>query len=582
MQKKSKQPLSLLGLYRQTLKHKQGVILVILLQILWSILTLIFPFLTQILVDQGINYEDIDMIQLVLLAMFMLFIGSVAADFFKDWLIRHIGVRMNMDLVNNYLDHLIARGIYYLGNAKEGEILQAYNENYKIEIFLTKYTTDLFNLIFRFLLFGVLLFVFDLQVGLIFMGSLVLLFVWTLSFLPQRAGLDELRFGVQANSRSQLIELFNGIADIKVNNLEYDQMNRWYEVQDQFSMARLKLLQVSQKVKGGAYFINYAKDVFILYFTALAVVDGTITLGTMLAIQYVLGQLNRPMMDFSMIIGQWLDAKLSLNRINEFSGDEAEEYLPPESFPRRDYFGEVRIDRLAYEYADGKQALKDISLNMPYGQKIAIVGESGSGKSTFIKILLKLLPYRRGTINIGDRDLRSLESKSWRKGLSTVLQEGYVFQGSIKYNITLEEEDQKIDYQLVTEAIKVACLEEVIYDLSDGLETRLGKGGQGLSKGQAQRVLVARAVYKNSNYLIMDEPTSALDNMTSRNVIKNISRFFDGKSIIVATHKLPIAEYFDYVFMFRNGQIIEHGTHTDLMDRKSDYFELYNSFLKIQ
>ncbi len=582
MQKKSKQPISLLGLYRQTLKHKQGVLQVILLQLLWSVLTLIFPFLTQILVDQGINYQDMEMIQLVLLAMFMLFIGSVAADFFKNWLIRHIGVRLNMDLVNNYLDHLIAQGIYYLGSRKEGEILQTYNENYRIEIFLTKYTTDLFDLIFRFILFGILLFVFDTSVGWIFLLSLVLLFLWTLSFLPYRKGLDEMRFGVQASTRSQLIEIFNGIADIKVNNLEYDQMGRWYEAQDQFSLARLKLLQIAQWVRGGAYFINYAKDIFILFFTAVAVVEGQITLGTMLAIQYVLGQLNRPMMQFSTIIGEWLDAKLSLDRINKFSGDEREEYLPPEHFPRLDFAEKIEISRLAYEYEPGKQALTDISLSLPYGQKIAIVGESGSGKSTLIKILLKLLPYNRGLINIGNRDLRTLEPKSWRKGLSTVLQEGYVFQGTIKYNITLEDDDQKIDFGLLQEAIRAACLEEVIDQLTEGIETKLGKGGQGLSKGQSQRVLVARAVYKNSNYLIMDEPTSALDNMTSRNVIKNISRFFDGKSIIVATHKLPIAEYFDYVFLFRNGRIIEHGTHLELMERKSDYYELYNSFLKIQ
>ena len=582
MVNKEDQQQSLTGLYGKMWKHPQGVIQVIILQLIWSFLTLLFPFLTQIIVDQGISYQDLNIIQIALLGMIMLFIGSTVADFFKNWLLRHLGVRLNLDIVKNYMNHLISHGLLYIGNKKEGDILQSFNENFKIEQFLTTHTANLIDVVVKLLLFGGVLFVFDLRVGLVFVGALLALMAWTFAFLPTRKKLDDMRFAAQSRSRTQLIEIFNGIADIKVNNLEYPQMNLWHDAHDNLSQFRLKLLQVAQLVRGGTYFINHLKDIFILYFTSLSVMDGSLTLGTLLAVLYIIGQLNQPMSDSSIVFGYWLDAKLSLDRIQQFSGSMAEDYQPAKDYPTLHIQEEVLVKNLEFSYQPGQPVLKKINIDIPYGKKIAIVGESGSGKSTFIKLLLGLFEQNKGTIKLGYQDLRNINEKSWRNSISTVLQEGYVFRGSIKHNITLGVDSEIIDYDLLQKAIEVSCLEEVIQNLDKGVSTVLGKGGQGLSKGQAQRVLLARAIYKNGHYLIMDEPTSALDNMTSRNVIKNVSQFFEDRSIIVATHKLPIAEYFDYVFLFKNGAIVEQGTHTELMARESDYYELYNSFLKIQ
>ena len=563
-------------------KHRQAVLQVIILQLLWGILTLMFPFLTQILVDQGIDYLDLDLIYLIMWAMIMLFIGSTGADFFKEWLLRHIGIRIHMKIVNDFLAHLLAQGISLLNKKKEGEILQSFTDTYRIELFLTDQTVKMINAIFKFVLFSIVLFIFNFKIGIIFLIALLLLIGWNLSFIPMRGKVDEWRFKVISTSRTQLLEIFNGSAEIKINNLEFSQLKKWHDVQDGSSQARLKLQQIKLLVLGGTYTINQMKDVFIIFYTAKSVLEGELTLGALLAITYILGQLNHPILESANTFSLWYDAKLSLDRINVFSGDQKEEYLPPEHFPKLGLRENIEVSDLNYSYDGERLILKHISIDIPYGKKIAIVGESGSGKSTFIKILLKLLEYREGQIHVNAQDLRNLNEKSWRRSISTVLQEGYVFADTLKYNVTLCETDEEIDFTRLNEAIRLSCLKEVVKELSEGVETKLGKSGNRLSTGQGQRVLLARAIYKSGDYLIMDEPTSALDNMTSRQVIKNLSAFFEGRSIIVATHKLPIAEYFDYVFLFKNGEIIEQGTHMELMAKEAAYFELYNSFLKIQ
>lgn len=573
---------SLLSLLREMLEHRQAVFQVVSLQLIWGLLTLMFPFLTQILVDQAISFQDIDMIYLIIASMFMLFIGSTGADFFKEWMLKNIGIRLHMRIVNDFVGHLLAQGIHLIHTKKEGEILQSFVDTHRIEGFLTIQTVKIVNAVFKFVLFGAILFIFDLRVGIIFLIVVIAMILWHVAFIPMRSRVDEWRFKVSSKSRNQLLEIFSGSVEIKANNLEHDQMSKWYEIQDGYSMARLRLQRIAHMVLGGAYTINHLKDVLIIFYTALAVVEGNLSLGAMLAITYILGQLNHPMLETSITFSQWIDARLSLQRINMYSGDQKEEYLPPDHFPPLELKEDILVSNLSYSYDKEQKVLENISIDIPYGKKIAIVGESGSGKSTFIKILLKLINYTEGQIAVNRQDLRSINDKSWRKGVSSVLQEGYVFAESLKYNIALTRDDKAIDFTRIHEAIRVSCLEDLLQDLPDGLETKIGKAGRPMSKGQAQRVLLARAIYKNGDYLIMDEPTSALDNLTSRKVIKNISEYFNSRSIIIATHKLPIAEYFDYVFLFRNGKIIEKGTHMELMANEAEYYELYHSFLKIQ
>ena len=573
---------SLISLLREMMQHRQAVTQVVVLQLLWGLLTLMFPFLTQILVDQGISYQDMNMVNLIMIAMITLFIGSTGADFFKEWMLKNIGIRLHMRIVNDFVGHLLAQGIHLITTKKEGEIIQSFVDTHRIEGFLTIQTVKIINAIFKFVLFGAVLFIFDIKIGFIFLAVVIAIIGWHVAFIPKRKRVDEWRFKVGSTSRNQLLEIFSGSVEIKTNNLEYDQMSKWYDIQDGYGLARLQLQRISHSVLGGAYTINHLKDVFIIYYAARGVLEGDLTLGAMIAITYILGQLNHPMLETSLTFSQWIDARLALKRINMYSGDEKEEYLPPHHFPELNLQENITVSNLNYSYDQEIKVLQGISIDIPYGKKVAIVGESGSGKSTFIKILLKLLRYQKGEIRVNAQDLRSINEKSWRKGISTVLQEGFVFAESLKYNIALSRVDSEIDFAKVNEAIKISCLEDLLRDMPEGLDTKVGKGGRQMSKGQAQRVLLARAIYKNGNYLIMDEPTSALDNMTSRNVIKNISNHFDGKSVIVATHKLPIAEYFDYVFLFRNGQIIEEGTHEELMAKEADYYELYHSFLKIQ
>ena len=342
------------------------------------------------------------------------------------------------------------------------------------------------------------------------------------------------------------------------------------------SNTRLSQLKIWQSYDGGVRIINQFRDIFIVFFTAIAVMKGTLSLGAMLAIQYILGRLNQPMTDIMQFVQDYQDAKLSMERLSTFTAPTEEDYLPNPNHPPVTLKAPIIVDNLHFNYKE-TPAIKGISLEIPYGKKIAIVGESGSGKSTLMKVLLKLLKPQDGKIKIGNQQLRNIDTGVWRENCSTLAQEGLIFSESLEYNISLEEDATKVDGIRLQKVIEEACLDKLIDTFEDGLNTKLGRTGKTLSKGQTQRVLLARALYKNTPYLFFDEPTSALDNITAQQVIQNILTNYADKSVFIITHKVEFAAVMDYIYLMENGEIIERGTHQELMSKEGRYAELWRN-----
>ncbi len=560
------------GLYQQLFKYKTAILQVLALQLLWVLFELIFPFLTQALVDQGINHQDIDFIYLLLVGQLALFVGILTSDFLRLWLLRHIGIRINIKLVNAYLHNLLFKQYLFFSNKKQGDLIQHINDNLRIETFMTGSSVNFVSAIFKILVFGIVMFIFNWRIGLIFIISFFLVIFWDLFFLRYREKIDNERFRVGSEMRSQLMEVLEGLVDIKVNNLERYKVGEWHEVQDQFAQNRLRILRIYQIYQGFNFIIGQLRDIFILFFAATAVIDGTMTLGAMLAIQYILGQLSKPTTDIMQFVQDWQDAKLSLGRLEEVFLKSQKEYEPDEFYPTTKYQQDIAFNKVKFTYKE-VPTIKDITFEAPYGHKIALVGKSGSGKSTIIKMILKLLEAGEGEVKVGEHRIQHINYKTWRENCSFVSQDGFIFSNTLSYNITLTEDTSTIDFDRMNEAIQLSCLDQIMGGLKEGVNTLVGRGGKQFSKGQVQRILLARAIYKNANYLIMDEPTSALDNITAKKVIQNIEQHFAGRTIITATHKLKLFEHVDKIVMIDEGAIVEQGNFEELIKLEGAYYQ---------
>lgn len=572
MDESSKNISTFSGLYQQLFKYKFAIFQVLALQLLWVLFELIFPFLTQALVDQGINHQDIDFIYLLLLGQLFLFLGIVLSDFLRLWLLRHIGIRINIKLVNSYLHNLLFKQYLFFSNKKQGDLIQHINDNLRIETFMTSSSVNFISAIFKIFVFGLVMFIFSWKIALVFLVSFLLVILWDFYFLRYREKIDNRRFKIGSQMRSHLMEVLEGLIDIKVNNLETYKVNQWSQIQDKFAQNRLAILRIYQTYQGFNLIIGQLRDIFILFFAAMSVINGTMTLGAMLAIQYILGQLTKPTTDIMQFVQDWQDAKLSLERLSDVFLKAEKEYEPEEFYPQIGYQKNIAFDKVRFTYKD-VPTIQNISFDIPYGSRMALVGKSGSGKSTIIKLILKLLQAEEGEIKVGEHRLPHINYKTWRENCSFVSQDGFVFSNSLSYNITLEEDRTKVDFARMDEAIKLSCLDQIMEGLEKGVETMVGRGGKQFSKGQVQRILLARAIYKNANYLIMDEPTSALDNITAKKVIQNIEKHFAGRTIITATHKLKLFEHVDQIVMIEDGGIVEQGNFEALLEKQGAYYK---------
>jgi ATP-binding cassette subfamily B protein len=550
--------------------------------IVGCILQLLLPFLTQAIVDVGIIQKDIPFIWLILLAQFMLLLGQASIDFVRRRILLHISTRINISLISDFFIKLMRLPMRFFDTKQLGDLLQRIEDHRRVQDFLTAQTLNVLFSIFSFIIFGIILIFFEVKIFLVFLAGSFLYGIWILFFLRKRRLLDYRYFEQAALDRNATYQLITGMQDIKLQNYEIEKRWEWEDIQaDKFDV-NLETLSLTQTQEAGGIFINESKNLLITAMTAIAVVNGDMTLGMMLAVQYIIGQLNSPVEQLMNFIYDWQDVSISLDRMNEIHQQKEEEnaHRTISSFDVH-VNKDVNINNLSFQYngEDSPKVLKNINLILPEGKTTAIVGTSGSGKTTLIKLLLGYYEPVSGDIIIGGESLNSFNLQWWRTQCGAVMQDGYIFSESIAKNIATSNID--IDIHKLRYAAEVANIKEYIENLPLKYNTKIGQDGQGLSQGQRQRILIARAVYKNPQFIFFDEATNALDANNERKIIDNLEHFYQGKTVVIVAHRLSTVKNADNIVVLNDGEIVEQGTHLELTSRHGMYYHLVKNQLEL-
>ena len=545
-----------------------------------SLVQLVFPFLTQAIVDVGINNQDVPFIYLVLLAQLALFLGRIVIEFIRGWIMLHIGTRINIRLISDFLLKMMKLPIRFFDTKLTGDLLQRINDNHRVEQFLTSATFVTFFSLFNFVIFGAVLAFYFWPVFVVFLVSTVLYLAWILFFLRRRRELDYKRFDQMAENQSSLMQLIHGIKDIKLHNAEKQKRWEWERIQARLYRLSLQYLALDQYQRGGAAFFNEFKNIVITFISAKAVVDGHISLGMMLAIQYIIGQLNAPLEQLVGFILMAQDAKISLERMNEIHNKEDEE-RPEERMNTLPEGRDLTLEMVNFRYSGPYSSLilDEIDLRIPHGGTTAIVGASGSGKTTLLKLLLGFYAPTEGAVRLGGVSLQNIQGRIWRDRCGVVMQDGFIFTDTIARNIALG--DDVVDKKRLYEAVKVANIQQFIESLPLGYNTRIGEDGIGLSQGQKQRILIARAVYKHPDYLFFDEATNALDAYNELVIMENLETFLRGRTVVIVAHRLSTVRHADQIIVLERGEIIERGTHEQLTEKRGAYYHLVKNQLEL-
>ncbi len=546
-----------------------------------SILQLILPFLTQAIVDTGINGKDIRFIYLVLIAQLMLLFSRTAIEFIRRKILLHISTRINISLISDFFIKLMKLPMKFFDTKLTGDLIQRIEDHRRIERFLTAQTLNLVFSAFTFLVFGAVLFYYNLIIFLIFIGGSLVYGIWIQFFLKKRRLLDYKMFEQQGINRNVVYQLITGMQEIKLQGCEQRKRWEWEDTQADLFDINMEVLGLRQNQEAGSILINELKNIFITIVAATAVINGSLTLGMMLAIQYIIGQLNSPVEQLMAFIYQWQDVSISLDRMNEIhnESDEEDELRNVTALPNDT--PEILLSKVSFKYNElrDQYALQDINLTIPHGKTTAIVGASGSGKTTLIKLLLGYYTPNRGVITVGNNLLENFNLAWWRTACGTVMQEGYLFSDTIANNIAIS--DDTPDLERIRYAARVANIAEDIERLPLAYNTKIGQDGQGVSQGQRQRILIARVVYKNPQFVFLDEATNALDANNEKAIIENLETFYNNKTVIVVAHRLSTVKNADQIVVLDKGKVAEVGTHETLTAKKGKYYELVKNQLEL-
>lgn len=545
-----------------------------------SLLQLIFPFLTQSIVDIGIQNQNINFIYLILFAQLFLFAGRTGLELIRSWILLHLSTRINISLISDFFIKLMNLPISFFDVRMTGDIMQRINDHRRIERILTTSSLNvLFSVINMFVMGGVLAY-FNLQIFFVFFAGSILYFGWITLFLKRREVLDYKRFAEVSQEQSKVMELINGMQEIKLHNAEKQKRWGWEYVQARLFRVSIKGLVLEQTQTIGSSVINELKNIFIIFLSAKLVIDGSITLGMMLAISSIVGSLNGPITQLIEFVRELQDAKISLARLSEIH--EKEDEIQQETNQTNDvpYDTDIDIKNLSFRYLGSDiPVLENLSLVIPANKVTAIVGVSGSGKTTLMKLLLKFYEPNTGEVNIGNTQLKNISQKAWRSNIGAVMQEGFIFSDTIANNIAIGVD--KVDKERLVYAADVANIKEYVSGLPLGYNTKIGSEGLGMSTGQKQRLLIARAVYKNPEILFFDEATSALDANNEREIMRKLDIFFKDKTVVVIAHRLSTVMNADQIVVLDKGKIIEIGSHSALVEQKGNYFELVRNQLQL-
>jgi len=546
-----------------------------------TLLSLVTPFLTQSMVDIGINTRNISFVYLILIAQVMLFIGSTSVNFIRSWILLHVSSRINISILTDFLMKLMKLPISYFETKTTGDIMQRMSDQRNIESFLTGTTlSTLFSMI-NLVIFTFILISYNSVIFMVSLLSTILYTVWIVAFLQRRRELNYKQFEYSSSNQSLVVELVNGMQEIKLNNCEQQKRWGWEHVQANLFKFKVKNLALSQYQSAGSMFINQAKNIIITFLSVKAVIDGNITLGGMMAVQYIVGQVSSPIEQMLGFIQAYQDAKISLERLNEIHTLEDEEPVDKDWIKELPANKSISINNLTFRYPGpaNDPVLENINLYIPQGKTTAIVGMSGSGKTTILKLLLRFFEPEKGEIRVGETKLNQFSFKTWRSQCGTVMQDGFIFADTIAANIAVGDEFP--DEDKLQNAIKVANIGDFIEELPFGLHTMIGSAGSGISQGQKQRLFIARAVYKNPQYLFFDEATNALDANNERVIMDNLQEFFTGRTVVVVAHRLSTVSNADNIVVLDKGRIIEQGTHQELTSLRGEYYGLVKNQLEL-
>lgn len=546
-----------------------------------SVISLIFPFLTQSMVDTGIGNRDLHFIILILLAQVMLTVGQTANEFIRNWLMLHVTSRVSISLISDFLSKLMRLPIAFFDAKRIGDILQRVGDYNRIQSFLTGSLISIVMAVITFAVYSGIMASYNLPILLIFLIGSALYVGWVMLFLKRRRKLDYMRFQEAANNQNNLVQMITGMQDIKLNNCERRKRWAWEGIQAKLFRISLKGLALGQTQEAGGLFIGQTKNVLMSFLAAAAVVDGQMTLGMMMALQYIIGQMNAPLAQFINFVQATQDAKMSLERLNEIQAREDEE--PMGIGKRRDIPENAAIEFrdvvFQYDGPHSEKVLDHINLHIPSRRITAVVGTSGSGKTTLLKLILGFYRPVEGSVQLGGVPIENYSDSEWRHNCGVVMQEGYIFSDTILSNIALSDEHP--DRERLRKAVRVANIGSFIESLPLGYNTRIGADGHGLSTGQKQRILIARAAYRNADYILFDEATNALDANNEREIMQNLESFFRGKTVIVVAHRLSTVKNADKIVVLDKGRIAEEGTHSELVARRGAYYHLVKNQLEL-
>lgn len=544
-------------------------------------LQLIFPFLTQSVVDVGIDTQNLSFVYLVLGAQLMLMVGRLSVEFIRSWILLHISTRINLSILSDFLIKLMRLPVSFFDSKQFGDLMQRIGDHHRIESFLTGQTLSVLFSMLNLILFGVVLAIYNVTIFGVFMLSSLLYIGWVALFLRQRRKLDFKRFDVSAKSQSSLVQLIQGMQEIKLAGAERYMRWAWERLQARLFRLQMRGLVLSQYQQAGAFSINEGKNIFITFLAAQAVINGQLSLGAMLAMQQIVGQLNGPIEQLISFVQGLQDAKISLERLNEIHTVQDEEQASKHRIDQFPVCSDLRLNRLTYQYpgAGNEPVLRNINLLIQSGKTTAIVGMSGSGKTTLLKLLLRFYEPNSGEIRLGEAALNNIGHSQWRIQCGVVMQEGFLFSDTIARNIAVGVE--RIDATKLDHAVRVANLSEFVSGLPSGLHTKIGTEGNGISQGQRQRILIARAVYKDPQFIFFDEATNALDATNEAIIMKNLDEFFTGRTVVVVAHRLSTVCHADQIVVLDKGMLTESGTHAELVARRGDYWRLVKNQLEL-
>jgi ATP-binding cassette subfamily B protein len=572
---------SVLFLLKYLLPYKKYIFQLIIGMIAASVFSLLFPFLTQLLIDIGVNEKKLSIVYLIFASQIFLFVGSVGIDLIRNWLLLHINARISLHIISDFLIKLLRLPIKYFDTKAVGDLSQRIQDHHRIESFLTgSLLSSVFSVI-NIIVFAVVLGFYSPIILSIFIVLSTLGLLWIFLFQGRRKNLDYKRFSTNRENQDKIFEMITGMQEIKLFGAENSTRWKWEQLQVRFFKLNIETLTLEQHQQTGYIFLTHLKNILISFFSVYCVINDRLSLGALLSISYIIGQTNGPIDQLVGFIKGAQDAKLSMSRLQEIHLKEDEENLENattlDDISSRDF--NLKNVSFQYEGPHSPKVLDNISLTIPEGKITAIVGSSGSGKTTLMKLLLSFYEPSSGVITIGNTDMSTISPTFWRGLCGTVMQEGYIFNDTIENNIALD--GKEVDKAKLANAVVTANLQEFVSALPLGFNTKIGNSGVGISGGQKQRILIARAVYKNPDYIFFDEATSSLDANNEKIIIDNLNHFFHGKTVVIIAHRLSTVKNADQILMLENGKIIEQGTHDSLCVVKGKYFELVKNQLEL-